>query len=52
MELVTVKEKPQRFGQRNEALLKVLAVPELRTRDLGGQASTSAFAEAVVAAME
>lgn len=35
-----------------EALLKVLAVPEQRTRDLGGQASTSAFAEAVVAAME
>ncbi|MBI5832050.1 MAG: isocitrate/isopropylmalate dehydrogenase family protein [Armatimonadetes bacterium] len=35
-----------------DALLKVLAQPEQRTRDLGGQASTSAFAEAVVAAME
>jgi len=34
------------------ALLKVLAQPELRTRDLGGQAGTSTFAEAVVAAME
>ena len=33
-------------------LVKALSVPENRTRDLGGEASTSQFAEAVVAAMD
>jgi isocitrate dehydrogenase (NAD+) len=38
-------------GRTEEAMLKVFREGQVRTRDIGGTASTSEFADAIIAAM-